>query len=69
MTRRAMLRAMRAESDALVDRARKVDQGGDVKAITAAWRAYQIAESMRVLTSELERVWLDLEGVENDRSE
>jgi hypothetical protein len=69
MTRRAMLRAMRDESDVLVDRARKADQGGDVRAITAAWRAYQAAETMRVLASELERIWRDLEGIDHGRAE
>jgi hypothetical protein len=64
-----MLRAMRAESDVLVDRARKADMTGNVTAITAAFRAYQIADTLRVLASELERIWRDLEGIDYDRSE
>jgi hypothetical protein len=69
MTRRAMLRAMRAESDRLVERARRADTGGDVRGITTAWRAYQIAETLRTLTTELERVWGDLERSEHERAE
>jgi hypothetical protein len=40
-----------------------------VRGITTAWRAYQIAETLRTLTNELERVWGDLERIEHGRAE
>lgn len=64
-----LLAAMRTEADQLNQRARKADTGGDVRAITTAWRAYEAAESMRVLAIELKRVWGDLERSEHERSE
>lgn len=67
MTPDEMLAAMRAESECLIERARKADTQGQMTAVATAFRAYQLADQLRVMTTDLSRIWHDLDGIENGK--